>query len=220
MSAVHVLLDLVYPSRCIVCRELMGPEPPGICPACLAAMPAPEEPKRRVEFVDRKLYLFSYTGKYRDAMLRYKFGRRQLYGFALGRLLGARIQSELAGQYDLISWVPLHPLRKLRRGFDQSRLLAKAAGKVLGLRPQLTLRKVRNTLRQSSMPTASARRANISGAYRVVHPEQFRGKRILLIDDILTTGSTVSEAARTLLTAGAAKVHCAAPALTPKNRSR
>ena len=77
-----------------------------------------------------------------------------------------------------------------------------------------TLEKFKNVEKQSSMGSAEKRRANISGVYRAVDPELIAGKRILLIDDIITTGSTLSECARTLLDAGAKEVLCAAIAQT------
>ena len=97
-------------------------------------------------------------------------------------------------------------------------LLAKAVGKELGMKPERTLKKLRNNPPQSGMKDFSARRANVLGVYRVIDPENLRGKRVLLLDDIITTGATVSECARTLLTAGAKEVYCVAVAANKEKR--
>ena len=79
-----------------------------------------------------------------------------------------------------------------------------------------TLKKVRNNRQQSRIKDRSQRRANVLGVYRVLDPDAVRDKRILILDDILTTGATAGEAARILLTSGASEVHCAAVAAARK----
>ena len=79
-----------------------------------------------------------------------------------------------------------------------------------------TLKKVRHNKKQSGLGDISQRRANVLGVYRVLDPEAVRGKRVLLLDDVLTTGATAGECARMLLTAGAKEVHCAALAAALK----
>ena len=112
-------------------------------------------------------------------------------------------------EFDVLTWVPVSPLRRLTRGYDQVELLAKAVGKELGAAPVSTLKKIRHNRRQSGIHSEAERKANVLGAYRVVNPEILRGKRIVLLDDVLTTGATAGECARMLLTAGAKEVHCA-----------
>ena len=102
------------------------------------------------------------------------------------------------------------PLRRLSRGYDQVELLADAVAEEMGTVSIRTLRKIRNTPPQSRLKDAARRRANVLGAYISVNPEAIRGKRILLLDDIITSGATASECARVLLTAGAKEVYCAA----------
>ena len=220
MRAANLLLDIFYPSRCVICRSYMGPEPPGLCPKCMDAMPEPEGKARQIEFVDKFVSVFSYTGAYREAMLRYKFGGKVHYAKPFGGLLAMKVRQTLADQYDLITWLPIHRKRRRKRGYDQAKLLAVQTARSLGRKAVPTLRKIRNTPQQSGISSPAQRRANILNAYRAVRPDSFRGKRILLIDDILTTGATLSEAARTLLTAGAAKVVCGTVALTPNKQSR
>ena len=87
-------------------------------------------------------------------------------------------------------------------------LLAKAVGQELGMEPISTLRKVRHNRPQSRIHGQAQRRANVLGVYRPVCPEMVKDQRILLLDDIVTTGATAGECARVLLTAGAKEVHC------------
>ena len=120
------------------------------------------------------------------------------------------VHDHLEGRYDLITWVPLSPQRKRERGYDQAFLLASAAALELGDVAVETLRKERNNEAQSGLTEAAQRRANVLGAYTPVDPELVAGKRVLLIDDVVTTGATMSECARILRAMGAADVVCAA----------
>ena len=100
-------------------------------------------------------------------------------------------------------------LRLRKRGYSQSRLLAEECARLLGAETAPLLRKRRYRPPQSRKTGEAARAANVSGAFSAVHPERFAGKRVLLIDDVVTTGATLSECARVLLTAGAEEVVCA-----------
>ena len=134
----------------------------------------------------------------RDSIRRYKFKGRQGYHKTYGRLVAQCVRDHLAGRYDLITWVPLSDRRRRERGYDQAFLLSGAAAL-----------KGRNTQAQSGLSDDAARRANVLGAYTIVDPELVEGKRVFLIDDVVTTGSTLSECARVLRSAGAAEVLCA-----------
>jgi ComF family protein len=107
----------------------------------------------------------------------------------------------------MLVWIPVSRLRKLRRGYDQSELIARSLSRELGLKRVCALKKIRHTRPQSRISDVAERRANVLGAYRVTIPERVVGKRVLLVDDIFTTGATMSEAARMLKSAGAKEVH-------------
>ena len=140
---------------------------------------------------------------------RFKFGNARRYADVYGRLLAVKLQNMELDDFDMISWVPISWQRRFSRGYDQSRLLAEALGRELGVKPARVLRKIRSTPPQSGIPDAAGRRANVQGAYRALDPSAVCGKRILLVDDVVTTGATASECARTLLTAGAKEVNLA-----------
>lgn len=123
-----------------------------------------------------------------------------------------RLLEEYPDGFDLLTWVPTGWFKRLTRGFDQCELLALAVGKELGIQPQQVIRKIRSNKTQSTIRGEAKRRANVLGVYKVIEPELVKDKRVLLLDDIITTGATAGECARILLTAGASEVHCGAVA--------
>ena len=215
MKLLELFLDLLFPPKCHFCRCILPREKGGICEDCrqkLVGMPISVE---GTSF--RKCVMpLRYEGSVRQAITRFKFNDHPEYADSFGLLLAAAIQSELAGEYDLITWIPVSRQRLRTRGYDQAGLLAEAAAKAMGESVVSTLEKVRDNSAQSGMDSADRRKNNVREAYAVSAPEAVTGKRILLIDDILTTGATMNEAAQTLLTAGARSVICAALAYTAK----
>ena len=170
--------------------------------------------RRRGDFFTVSVSALYYEGAVRDAIRQYKFRGVEAYYHAFGELVAERIYRELDGQYDVFSWVPLAPDRLRKRGYDQAKLIAQNAAKRLRKKLVPTLKKRRGVNPQSLAGDKAARKANIAGAYTALRPERFSGKRVLLIDDITTTGSTLSECAKTLLLAGAEEVVCATLATT------
>ena len=220
-KAAAALLDLLYPTRCVLCRKSIPPGRPRICPDCRQKMPRTENgAHRKGDFFSECVSALYYEGSVRDAIHRYKFDGVQAYAESFGELLASCIYEQLEGPYDILSWVPLDPGRRRRRGYDQAELLAREAGRRLLREPVPVLRKRRGIRPQSRTGEPAKRRANIAGAYRVPDPALVAGKRILLVDDIVTTGSTLSECAKTLLLAGAEEVRCATLASTRPERKK
>lgn len=202
------LLELLFPSKCILCRRVLRGGETDLCRQCREEQELWRASKRKPQFLDSITAVWYYKGNVRRAILRYKFYRARHLATGFGRNLAMRLM-EQEWEYDILTWVPVSPLRRLTRGYDQVELLAEAVGRELGTAPVPTLKKVRHNRRQSGIRSEAQRRANVLGAYRVLRPEEVRGKRILLLDDVLTTGATSGECARMLLTAGAKEVHCA-----------
>ena len=207
-----VLLDLLFPPKCVFCGKVLDSGEDGLCAHCQRDLPwlTDGEAEQTGEFFSLCAAPLRYQDKVRDSIRRYKFKGRRGYHKLYGRLVAQCIHDHLTGRYDLITWVPLSRQRKKERGYDQAFLLASAAALELGEVAVETLRKERHTEAQSGLTEASQRRANVLGAYTPVDPELVAGKRVLLIDDVVTTGSTLSECARTLRTMGAEDVVCAA----------
>ena len=205
------LLELIFPPKCILCRTILGKEELDLCHRCRIEGPEHGDSRQKIRFLDSWLALWHYEGDVRKSLLRYKFYGKRHYAPSYGRLLAMKL-SQREQTFDLITWVPISRRRRFRRGFDQVELLAEAVGQELGMEPMRCLKKIRHNPPQSGRGGPAQRRANVLGAYRAVEPEWFAGARVLLLDDVITTGATVSECARVLLTAGAKEVHCAAVA--------
>ena len=200
------LLDLLYPPRCVFCHNLM-PRGVAVCGHCRATLPytVGEGQKRAIKGISRCVSPLYYEGSVRDSLLRYKFGSLSGYAKIYGEFLSKCID-ENGFSCDSITWVPLSRRRKLLRGYDQARLLAVELSRRTGVPCEGLLRKVRNNPAQSATGSPAKRRANVSGVYRSAAPEKTAGRRILLVDDIVTTGATLSECASVLKHAGAKEV--------------
>ena len=201
------LTDLLFPPRCMFCRRVL--DQGLICRDCAAKLERCGPVKGHGEFFSKCVAALYYAGDVRSALLRYKFNGRRAYAAGFAQLLAEVIRDEYPGQYDLITWAPISAKRLRERGYDQARLLAEQTAKLLDMEAVPTLRKTRHTKPNSSLKGREARNANVLGAYEALDPEAVRGRRVLLIDDIVTTGATLSECARMLLMAGAEDVICA-----------
>lgn len=206
------LMGILFPPKCVLCGCLLRKEETDLCGPCRTEVPRYPNGKRNVQFLDSFTAVWYYEKSVRNSLLRYKFRGARSYAWAYGRMLAMALAEENPEGFDCLTWIPVSRLRRLRRGYDQVELLAKAVGKELGITPVPMLRKIRHNRPQSGIAGAAERRANVLGAYRVTDPAAAADKRILLLDDILTTGATASEAARVLKTAGAKEIHCAAVA--------
>ncbi len=209
MSFPEVLLDLLFPPKCPFCGKLLE-RGALLCPECQKELPWLEGPagERTVELTEGCVSPLRYEGLVREGIHAYKFHGKSARSRAFGLLIAQCVRDHgLAA--DVVSWPPLSPKRLRRRGYDQAELLAKAVGAALGIPTVRTLNK-EDRPAQSGLEEEGERRANLLGAYSVCSPEEIRGKTVLLIDDVVTTGSTLSECAKTLRLAGAEKVICAA----------
>jgi len=214
------MLGLIYPRKCVLCRKILSREETDLCHTCRAEAPEYVQRKRNIPFVANWTAMWYYSGMVRASIHRFKFGNARSYAQVYGRGIAMRVLSDFPDTVDAVTWVPVSLRRKLSRGYDQSQLVAKAVASELALPCLGFLRKIRNTPPQSGLASAAQRRANVLGAYKVLQTPCLRDKRILLIDDVITTGATASECARMLLSAGASEVFLAAmAAASPKNNN-
>lgn len=216
MRLYHWIVQMLFPPKCVLCGTLLKKEELDLCRQCRVEAPWHPNRKTKLQFLDSFAAVWYYEGNVRQSLLRYKFRNARSFAGAYGRLLAMKLQEESPAGFDCLTWIPVSRLRRFRRGYDQVELLAKAVGRELGMTPVPLLIKVRHNRPQSGIHGAAERRANVLGVYRVTDPERLAGKRILLLDDILTTGATAGEAGRVLLTAGAKEVHCAVVAAARK----
>ena len=209
----QLLSELIFPPKCVLCRAVLPKGHIDLCPNCRKTIEEFTKVKNTFSFIAGWTAVWYYKDDVRQSLLRYKFARYRSYVPCYSRLLAMKLQTSRFENFDVLTWVPVSRLRRMKRGFDQVELLAKATAQQLGIEAVPCLKKVRHTPPQSGLRTAAQRRANVLGAYMVTDPEIVQNKRILLLDDIITTGATVSECARMLLLAGAKDVRCAAMAV-------
>ena len=218
MRILEAVKDLLFPGKCLLCGRLLADAQTDLCADCRSNAPYCGDRHKTIPFVDKWEAVWYYEEQVRESLLRYKFSGKAHYAQAYGRFLALRISQRFGDGFDVLTYVPVSARRRFSRGYDQVRLLAQAVGDELGCGFVKTLRKVRHNVAQSSIKEDERRRANVLGVYEAVDPERISGHRILLVDDICTTGATLAECARVLREAGAADVVCAAAALTPLER--
>lgn len=207
---------LFLPARCLCCGRAVRPERL-FCPGCVPALP--KEPLSREFPLSGGGSLavaacFPYEKGFRRTLHRLKFQEERALARPLGTLM-AEAASSLGEDFDGVTWVPMSPQKLRRRGYNQSELLAKAVAKELGLPAWNLLEQVRETDTQHSL-TRAQRADNVRGAYRA--KSATLGKRVLLVDDIVTTGATLRACAQGLYGAGAQKVCAVCAANTAFSR--
>ncbi len=207
MRPLLFFLNLLYPPKCPFCGRVLERGEEGWCASCQEDLPWTEPGEgKAVEECDACLSPLWYRDGVRDGVHRYKFGGGRSHARLLGELMAQCLQDRWTGRLDLITWAPLHPKRKKKRGYDQAELLARRVGELTGLPVEDTLEKVRVTAVQSQAGEDGVRRANVRGAYGAAPGLELTGKRVVLIDDVATSGATLAECAAVLRRAGAESV--------------
>ena len=195
------LLQLLAPERCAACDALLDETEPAFCAAC-APLLEPSSPEPDALPVGSPA-AFLYGGPLATAIQRLKYAGRSELARPLGALL-ADYAVVFGGRVERVVPVPLHPSRLRERGFNQSALLARPVAQALGVPfDPHWLARVRPTRDQAGL-ARDARSQNLRGAFAA---RGARAPRVLLIDDVRTTGATLAEAAEALLRAGCEHVH-------------
>ncbi len=212
------LMALLFPEKCVLCGHVLQKGELDLCGKCRAEQPEHPILTDKYPYLDSWTALWYYQDTVRRSLLKYKFYGRRNYAAAYGRMLAMKLLREDRADVDVITWIPISEKRKRKRGFDQVELLAQKVTEQLQIPAWPLLWKRRDNPQQSRMAGYAQRRANVLGAYEAINREHITGRRILLLDDILTTGATAGECARMLLEAGALEVHFAAVAAARKKK--
>lgn len=203
------LFNLIYPPKCGICGKLNSNF---LCNKCQRQLEA--QSKFKIEkisngnyYFEEHLYIFEYQGMIRKVILNYKFNEKSyLYKTIVNFLLKNKKFFQNLKSYDTIIPVPISKVRKKERGYNQSELIAEEIAKCLSMEyNNQSLFKVKNIIEQSKL-NREERQKNIQGVYELRNQEMLQGKKILLIDDIYTTGSTVNECSKILRKAQPQKI--------------
>ncbi|MDD5604025.1 MAG: ComF family protein [Eubacteriales bacterium] len=226
------LTQLIFPPRCIFCGELLGYDHKtdiSVCGSCMGKIGFYREaemlPYAQYSMLntdantgensgtafagcDRYICVCRYSGIIKASLIRYKFhGRAQYY-----RTYAALMQKKLVEFYSILSStdmlvsVPLHQKRMKKRGYNQAYLISEQLSRLTGIPERSHIIKRETHSDNQSHISGNIRHRNIKGAFSVCSHDGVPGKRILLIDDIITTGSTINECAAVLKKAGASDV--------------
>lgn len=219
------LFDLILPRFCCSCKTKLLTNEDTICPICFSKIQLASDERLKIEF-ERKFqnkniiseffapFVFEKDKELQHAIHSIKYQNKFQVGIFLGKVLAANIQSTRSDwKIDLIIPIPLHQLKKAERGYNQSYYIAKGMSKILNVpcSDQIVKRK-KYTESQTTM-TLTERQENISKAFRIKNKNAVKEKTVLLIDDVITTGATISECGSILLESGAKKIFAASIAI-------
>ena len=231
----QIALDFVFPAECVGCHEFLGDDrvllfcrscwnairpitapacpqcgrpqlavnvggqaPPGICRKCRQTPP----------FYDRAIAAAYYEGVLQEAIHQFKFKQKTGLGQPLAQLMLAHLPPDLdLRQYQAILPIPLHKTRQRQRGYNQSSMLAKYLAQHFRIALVVdNLRRIRATTPQWQTKGRKERQENVKNAFRLDHPTTLQNKAVILIDDVMTSGATFNECAKTLKQAGVTSV--------------
>ncbi len=225
------ILRFFFPPKCIVCDAVVENDRFAVCADCLPKLPKNTracercgtpldtvygellctECRTKKRAFTRAFVPFIYKDTARKAILRFKFGGKRASAQTLAAFILLKAREMEARQPEVITFVPMHFIRRGMRGYNQAELLAKALGEMWNVPVEAMLRKKKHTPPQSKR-SRRQRLVALRDAYAPLQKAEVRGKRVLLVDDVITTGSTMQACARILRAEGAREVQIAAVA--------
>ena len=201
VKILNQILDIIYPPVCGFCGKL---NKNSLCNKCKIrieknAIYKIEDYRETTSFFDEHLYLFPYDGEIREEILNYKFNEKSyLYRTFLEFIKNSEKICTQIKKYDIIMPIPISKKRMKQRGYNQSTLIAKGISKMFNIEyKEKVLVKIKDNKPQSELGQ-NERSINVQGAYKIKAQKQVFQKKILLIDDIFTTGNTANECAKAL----------------------
>ena len=205
-----MILSFIFPNKCPVCGIIISYNSL-ICKPCMSKIKNLNLKRELFKIKNESVYCvapFKYDGLIRQAILRFKF-KGKISNSAFFAYMMSQTIKKYYSDIDLTTFVPISSTRKMKRKFDQSEILSEKISKIINVPWINTLEKTVDNAEQHNLER-SDRAKNILNVYKVVNKENIKGKNILLIDDVCTTGSTLKECAKMLFENGAKTVRCAA----------
>ncbi len=224
------MISLLFPSRCTICGRRLGKGEKEICTSCYFELPVFESNDERcdeqlmeyfhelIDLGNAKAFMEYHPDNAGAQMLMtLKYGRHRKLGLRLGELMaGAWKDCAFFNEIDLIVPVPLARERELKRGYNQSALIAEGIAKATGL-PLNTSGVVRSISNPTQTSVADhERQKNVEDIFTLLSPKDFAGRHVLLVDDVITTGATLKSLAKEIAKAGNVRFSFAAAAKTKK----
>lgn len=210
MKTIEKIFNFIYPNVCGFCEEICKDN---ICEKCNEIMEKlyicnvnTHNPKKM--YFSKHMYIFKYEGVIREKLINYKFNEKAYLYKTFGKIMLKKEKIyRFLEFYDIIIPVPMHKTKKAKRGYNQTELIAKYISKNIKKIQYAdnVLIKVKNTLPQSSL-NKMERYKNIKNAYKIQNKETINNKKILVFDDIYTTGNTVRECSKILKQNGAKEI--------------
>ena len=209
MSLKLKLTAFFFPERCPFCGKIIDAEDIA-CAVCLEHLTTYRTPISCGVNGFRCISSFVYGGKVRKMLTNVKFYERIQHIRQVAEILAQDIRDEYGeDSFDLITCVPMHPKDMEVRGYNQSEILAKELGRLLNLPFVETLEKIKRTKKQHQLQYKE-RLKNLNGVFRIIDKDAVRGKRILIVDDIVTTGTTLGKCCQALNRSKPKRICCAA----------
>lgn len=197
---------IIYPDFCPYCTKLLE-HFDYACESCKKKIPE-NGITQGVRGGYRSCSALHYSGIFKRALFRFKFRKKKYHARQFAYLLHRQVQNSYPDMiFDYITYVPMHKKALRKRGFNQCEALAKELSKLMGIPYRSTLVKIRNTKPQHELESIE-RYTNLIGAFKVADKNAVKDKSILLLDDVITTGSTLGECAKTLQKAKPAHICC------------
>lgn len=204
---INSILNLIYPNTCGFCEKVNRE---CLCKKCEIQIKNYEiNSVRKInkDYFDESMHIFKYEGIIRKKLVEYKFQEKAYLYKTFSKIIlkNKKIYGNLK-KYDIIIPVPIHKKRKLIRGYNQTELIARQIARNIGLNLEnKVLIKQKNVVSQSEL-NKNDRKENVKDAFIIKNKEKIKNKKILIFDDIYTTGSTLKECSRILKNAGANEI--------------
>ena len=201
MKIFETILDLLFPTTCELCKNISKEY---ICEKCFKEI---KDYIIKTNIRTTRFHLLKYKDFIRNEMILYKFyDKSYLYKMFCQIYIKDKNACEFIKNYDIIIPVPIHKKRMLKRGYNQSELIAKFLGEYFHIVVYTDVLKKQKNAKQQSKLKKEQRISNIKSVYKVENVQKILGKKILILDDIYTTGATANECKKTLSLAGAKEV--------------
>jgi len=192
---ISYIADLLFPPSCLLCGEYLD-DSIYVCPGCLKELPLNRNESKG------HISVFDYGAGLRLMIHELKYNQRPEIGMILGKEAGRRLAGIIDPGVSVLVPVPLHKKRLRKRGYNQTDLICDGLGSELNIPVnRFLLKRVKNNVSQTTM-NAEGRSVNVKGIFEINRTDTDRSKLILLVDDVITTGSTTKEAGAVLKNAG------------------